>query len=66
MGDILKDKNGRRIGEIKDQGSNWQVAVNANGNKLGEYNCRTNETCDKYGRRIGTGNLLAGLIYNER
>ncbi len=66
MGDILKDKNGRRIGEIKDQGNNWQVAVNANGNKLGEYNRRTNETRDKNGRRLGTGSMLAGLIYNER
>ena len=58
---VLKDKNGNRIGEIKDNG-NVQTIHDKNGNRLGEYKLSTNTTHDRNGNKIGTGNLLVTLL----
>ena len=58
---ILKDKNGNKIGEIRDNGIN-QTIHDKNGNKLGEYRPRQNTTHDKNGNKIGSGNLLTRLL----
>ncbi len=58
---VLKDSSGKKIGEIKDQGSR-QKAYDAQGRLLGTYDSKTNVTLDAHGRRLGTGNLLATLV----
>jgi len=58
---VLKDQAGRKIGEIRDNGSN-QVIYDQSGRKLGEYKPSNNSTYDNSGRKIGTGNLLSSLL----
>lgn len=61
MGNILKDRSGNKIGEIKNQGDRL-IIVDKSGNKLGSYDPRTNITYDKSGNKYGSGNLLTSLI----
>lgn len=59
MNQILRDKQGRKIGEIQDQGAR-QIIRDAQGRKLGEYDGRV--TRDAQGRKVGDGNLLTSLL----
>ena len=59
MNQVLRDKNGRKIGEIHNQGSR-QIIRDANGRKLGEYDGKVIR--DASGRKIGEGNLLTTLL----
>jgi hypothetical protein len=59
--EVLRDRYGNRIGEIQTIGSK-QILRDKYGNRLGEYDPRTNRTTDKYGRLVGSGNLLVGLL----
>jgi len=61
MNQVLKDKNGNKIGEIREQ-SGRLIIVDRNGNRRGEYDPRTNVTKDKNGNRVGQGNLLTTLL----
>lgn len=56
---VLKDKNGYRIGEIKTE-SNREVIYDKNGYRLGYFDGKY--TYDKNGYRIGEGNLLTTLL----
>lgn len=55
----LKDRNGHKIGEIRDEGLK-QVIFDQSGHRLGYYDGRY--TYDQSGHRIGAGNLLATLL----
>ena len=59
MTQVLKDRYGRKLGEIRDEG-NRQTIYDKYGIRLGYYDGRY--TFDKYGRKIGEGNLLATLL----
>ena len=59
MTQVLKDRYGRKLGEIRDEG-NRQTIYDKYGIRLGYYDGRY--TYDKYGRKIGEGNLLATLL----
>lgn len=59
MNQVLRDKMGRKIGEIQDQGYR-QVIRDAQGRKLGEFDGRV--TRDAQGRKVGEGNLLTTLL----
>ena len=59
MNQVLRDKMGRKIGEIQDMG-NKQVVRDAMGHKLGEYDGKV--TRDAMGRKVGEGNLLTMLL----
>lgn len=59
MNQILKDRYGVKIGEIKDEG-NRQTIYDKYGVRLGYYDGRY--TYDKYGVKVGEGNLLALLL----
>jgi hypothetical protein len=61
MSQVLKDKHGNKIGEIREQ-SGRQVLYDKNGNRLGEYDPKSNVTKNKVGNRIGEGNLLVTLL----
>lgn len=61
MGQVLRDKQGRKIGEIKDV-SGKQIIYDAQGRKLGSFDPKTNTTHDSQGRKVGTGNLLTSLL----
>ena len=56
---VLKDKYGNRIGEIKTE-NNREVIYDKYGNRLGYFDGKY--TYDKYGNRIGEGNLLTTLL----
>ena len=59
MGQVLKDKIGNKIGEIKEERGR-QVIFDKIGNRLGYYDGKY--TYDKIGNRIGSGNLLTTLL----
>lgn len=59
MAQVLKDKYGVKIGEIRDEG-NKQVLYNKYGERLGWY--INGVTYDKYNAKIGEGNLLTTLL----
>ena len=59
MNEVLKDKYGMKIGEVKDTGRE-QVIYDKYGMKLGSYDGKY--TYDKYGMKVGEGNLLAALL----
>ncbi|MBQ2118047.1 MAG: hypothetical protein II192_03210 [Clostridia bacterium] len=59
MNQILKDAYGRKIAEIRQEGTR-QTIYDAYGRKLGEFDGRI--TKDAYGRKVGEGNLLTMLL----
>lgn len=59
MAEVLKDRYGNKLGEIRDFG-NEKVIYDKYGNKLGTY--RNGNTYDKYGNKIGSGNMLTTLL----
>ena len=59
---ILRNANGKRIGEIEQKSDGLQIIRDFNGRRLGEYTSRDNVTRDFNGRRIGEGNLLTTLL----
>jgi hypothetical protein len=61
MNQVLKDKNGNKLGEIKEQ-SGRLIITDKTGNRRGEYDPKTNITKDKNGNKVGQGNLLATLL----
>lgn len=56
---LLKDRVGRKIGEIKTNGNRQEIHDRV-GRKLGYFDGRY--TYDRVGRKIGEGNLLASLL----
>lgn len=59
MNEILRDRTGRKIGEIQDQGSK-KIIRDALGRKLGEFDGKI--TRDALGRKVGEENLLTTLL----
>ncbi len=59
---VLNDRNGNKIGSIEIRSDGTQVGKDKYGNKRGEYDSRNDVTKDRYGNRVGKGNLLAVLI----
>ena len=59
MNQVLRDRLGRKIGEIQDQGSK-QIIKDHLGRKLGEFDGKI--TKDALGRKVGEGNLLTTLL----
>lgn len=59
MTQVLKDRYGNRLGEIRDEG-NKQTIYDKYGSRLGYFDGRY--TYDKYGSKIGEGNMLATLL----
>jgi hypothetical protein len=59
---VLKDRNGNKIGAIETRSDGTQIGKDKNGNRRGEYNPKTNTTKDKNGNIFGKGNLLSTLI----
>ena len=60
--EVLRDKNNRKLGEIRTDSSGRQVLYNATNRRLGEYNPKSNETRDANNRLVGKGNLLGSLL----
>ena len=59
---LLRDRDGRRIGEIETSYDGIQILRDRDGRRLGEYNPQQNITRDRDGRRIGEGNLVVTLL----
>jgi hypothetical protein len=61
---ILRDRNHRKIGEIRPTGANYRL-YDAMGRFCGEYRASTNTTYDRTFRRVGQGNLLVLLLRSD-
>ena len=61
MGQVLKDRTGRKLGEIRSEGTR-EVICDRMGRKLGYYDGKY--TYDRMGRKVGQGNLLTSLLTN--
>ena len=59
MTEVLKDRYGSKVGEIRDNG-NEKVVYDRCGAKLATY--RDGKTYDKYGSLYGYGNWLAAFL----
>lgn len=59
MNEVLRDRYGTKIGEIRDNGSRKEI-YDRYGSKLGYYDGRN--TYDRYGSKVGEGNLLTSLL----
>lgn len=59
---VLKDRNGNKIGSIEIRSDGRQIGRDKNGNKRGEYDPKRDVTKDRNGNKVGSGNLLAVLI----
>lgn len=60
----IYDKNYRRLGEIKPEGS-YLVAYDSSYRRMAKWNERDDTTYDAMNRRIGKGNLLIDLYFNN-
>jgi hypothetical protein len=63
VAEILKDRLGNKIGEIKTESGGKQVIYDRLGNRLGYYDPKANITYDRLGNKIGSGNLLTRLLH---
>ncbi len=62
----IKDRNHHTLGYIEDLGGGKQKALSASYHTLGYYDPGTNSTKDASHRTIAKGNVLSGLIYDQR
>lgn len=61
----LKNKYGRRIGEIVIKKDETQELRDRYGRYLVKYDPKKDETRDRYGRLVGRGNLLSAMLLDE-
>jgi hypothetical protein len=61
--EILTDRSGNKSAALVTQSDGIQIARDRSGNKVGEYDPRSNITRDRSGNKIGGGNQLAALIH---
>lgn len=59
---VLRDRNGFRIGEIEETSGGKLILRDKNRFRKGEYDPRSNKTYDKNGHMVGEGNLLTMLL----
>jgi hypothetical protein len=59
---ILRDKNGRQQGVIREIAGNRERLYTPTGKAVADYDGVTRATYDTDRRRIGTGNRLAGMV----
>jgi hypothetical protein len=60
--EILRDKNGRPQGVIREVAGGQERLYDRAGNAIATYSPRTNYTYDNNASRIGSGNRLPGLV----
>ena len=60
---LLRDKNGRIIGDLKIESNGNKVLRDDKGFILGTYNSTTNLTKDFYGYIVGQGDVLSILLH---
>ncbi len=64
--EILRDKNGKPQGIIRGIAGGEERLYDTAGNAIATYRSRVNFTYDNGGRRIGSGNRLAGMVKNKK
>jgi hypothetical protein len=60
--EILRDKNGRPQGMIREIAGGQERLYDRAGKAIATYKPRTNYTYDNNASRIGSGNRLPGLV----
>lgn len=61
MNEILRDRYGYKIGEIRDEGTK-RILLDRYGYMLGRYEAGLDMTFDRYGNMVGRGDLLVTLL----
>jgi hypothetical protein len=62
---ILRDKNGRQQGVVREIAGDRKRLYTPAGQPLADYDPKTDATYDTDRRRIGTGNRLAGMVEDD-
>ena len=62
---ILRDKNGRQQGVVRQIAGDRKRLCTPAGKPLADYDAKTDATYDTDRRRIGTGNRLPGMVEKE-
>ncbi len=66
MNETLKDRNGKPLGTVKSTGPSGKLEGRLiTGSLVGTYCPQSNQTRDRTGSLVGTGNLLSHLIFKE-
>lgn len=60
--EVLKDRYGRKLGEILEKRDGTLELRDRLGRYLGKYDPKRNETRDRTGRLVGKGNLLGMIL----
>jgi hypothetical protein len=60
--EVIRDRYGRTLGEIRPVGSGRLEARNRHGRLLGRYDPKADETRDPSGRLLTKGNTLSALV----
>jgi hypothetical protein len=63
--EILKDKNGKIQGVIREIAGGQERLYDRAGNAIATYRPNTNYTYDRNASRIGSGNRLPGLVKDK-
>ena len=64
--EILRDKNGKPQGTIREIAGGQERLNDRTGDTIATYRPNTNYTYDNDGARVGSGNRLPGLVKNEK
>lgn len=64
--EILRDKNGKQQGTIRDIAGGQERLYDRAGSAIATYRPNTNYTHDNDGVRIGSGNRLPGLVKDKK
>jgi len=62
----IQDKHFRTIGYIETMPDGKQKALDSHFKTLGYYDPKRNLTQDEHFRTIANGNVLSGLVYDQR
>lgn len=66
MQQIIRDRNGKMIATIRPVGGEGHLQIhNRDGIFQGTYRPKLNQTFDRNGKLVGTGNLLLTLLQNK-
>lgn len=60
MGQILRDRLGHRIGEIKEDKNGKMIVTDELGHRIGDYDGKS--TYNRLGHRIGDGDQTSALL----
>ena len=65
MDRIVKDRNGRPQGIIRQMAGGREELLSSSGHPIAYYDPKTDATYEPGGSKVGSGNRLAGLVEED-